>query len=206
MYTCAHCTVHACEQGSHENLPKNCPMNDTENMEQIRQSYMEPETNRFFLTSALLEAEGYCEWPRLRETVEFCKKMGYERVGMAFCGGLKNEAKIVADVFRKHGINLYTVMCKTGGHDKTEVGMTDQHKVHPGEFEPMCNPIAQAELLNQQNTEFNVVLGLCVGHDSLFIKNSRAMCTVLVVKDRVLGNNPCAAIYTAHSYARKRLE
>ena len=97
------------------------------------------------------------------------------------------------------------MICKTGGYDKTEVGMTDRHKTRPGEFEPMCNPIAQAELLNGQNTEFNIVLGLCVGHDSLFMKHSNALCTVLVVKDRVLGHNPCAALYTAEFYGRKRL-
>ena len=205
MYTCANCSVHVCEREDHGNLPKNCPMNDMVNLEKIRQSYLEPETNRFFLNAALVEAEGYCEWPRLRETIEFCKKMGYKRVGMAFCGGLKNEAKIAADLFRKHGINLITVICKTGGYDKTEVGMTDRHKTRPGEFEPMCNPIAQAELLNGQNTEFNIVLGLCVGHDSLFMKHSNALCTVLVVKDRVLGHNPCAALYTAEFYGRKRL-
>ena len=95
MYTCAHCTVHACEQGKREDLPKNCPMNDMENMSGILNSYIEPETNNFTLTAASVESEGYRNWPRLKETIEFCKRMGYERVGMAFCGGLKQEAKIV---------------------------------------------------------------------------------------------------------------
>lgn len=206
MYTCAHCTVHGCERHEFEDLPKNCPMLDRANLDQILEDYKEPKTNEFTITAASIEAEGYCKWPRLKETIEFCKRMGYERVGMAFCGGLKNEAKIAADIFRKHGINLITVMCKVGGYDKGEVGMTDKEKVRPGGFEPMCNPIAQAKLLNAQNTQFNIVFGLCVGHDSLFMKNSEAMCTALVVKDRALGNNPCAAIYTAHSYMRNRLE
>ncbi|MEZ4527485.1 MAG: DUF1847 domain-containing protein [Desulfobacterales bacterium] len=45
----------------------------------------------------------------------------------------------------------------------------------------------QAMVLNQESTELNVMLGLCVGHDSLFLKYAKALCTVLVVKDRVLG-------------------
>ena len=67
----------------------------------------------------------------------------------------------------------------------------------------MCNPLLQAEVLNQEKTEFNVVLGLCVGHDSLFLKKSDALCTVLAAKDRVTGHNPLAALYTLHSYYQK---
>jgi len=59
----------------------------------------------------------------------------------------------------------------------------------------MCNPIAQAQILNEQLTDFNIVVGLCVGHDSLFFKHSEAPVTVLVAKDRVLGHNPAAALY-----------
>ena len=34
----------------------------------------------------------------------------------------------------------------------------------------MCNPILQAEKLNEQQTDVNIVMGLCVGHDSLFLQ------------------------------------
>jgi uncharacterized metal-binding protein len=47
------------------------------------------------------------------------------------------------------------------------------------------------------------VIGLCVGHDSLFFMHSKAPATVLVAKDRVLGHNPVAALYTTHSYYRR---
>ena len=205
MYTCASCTVHGCERHEFEDLPKNCPMRDREKLDKILEDYRDPEIRNFSFTAASLEADGYGVWPRLRETVEMCKRMGYTKVGMAFCGGLKREAKVVEDVFRKHGINLTTVMCKVGGYDKNEIGMSDELKVRPGGFEPMCNPITQAKLLNEEGTEFNIVLGLCVGHDSLFMANSDAMCTTLVVKDRALGNNPCAAIYTAETYSKSKL-
>ena len=69
----------------------------------------------------------------------------------------------------------------------------------------MCNPILQARLLNEAHTDLNVVIGLCVGHDSLFYKYSDAYVTTLVTKDRVTGNNPAAALYTATSYYRKKL-
>ena len=69
----------------------------------------------------------------------------------------------------------------------------------------MCNPIGQAMFLNEAKTDFNIILGLCVGHDSLFIKYSEAPVTVFAVKDRVLGHNPLAAIYQAESYYKDKL-
>jgi len=62
--------------------------------------------------------------------------------------------------------------------------------------------VFQAFVLNDAETEFNIMLGLCVGHDSLFMRYSDAPCTVLAVKDRVTGHNPLAALYTLNSYYR----
>ena len=69
----------------------------------------------------------------------------------------------------------------------------------------MCNPIGQALFLNKEKTDLNILFGLCVGHDTLAIKHMEAPVTVLVVKDRVTGHNPIAAIYNAQSYFEKRL-
>ena len=96
-------------------------------------------------------------------------------------------------------------MCKTGAMPKETVGVTEEEKVRPGTFEVMCNPVAQAMLLNEQKTQFNVVIGLCVGHDSMFYKYSEAMCTTLVTKDRVLAHNPAGALYCAGSYFKTRV-
>ena len=106
------------------------------------------------------------------------------------------------------GPNSATIKRKrrlTGGADKTACGIPEEGKIHPDQFEPMCNPIAQAMLLNQQGTQFNIALGLCVGHDSMFYKYSDALVTTLVAKDRVLGHNPAAAIYCAEGYFRDRI-
>ena len=67
----------------------------------------------------------------------------------------------------------------------------------------MCNPILQAKMLNQAKTDLNVVVGLCVGHDSLFYKYSEAITTTMITKDRVLGHNPAAALYTAETYYKR---
>ena len=54
-------------------------------------------------------------------------------------------------------------------------------------------------------TDLNVIIGLCVGHDSLFIKYSKALVTTLITKDRVLGHNPAAALYTSGFYYKRLL-
>ena len=101
---------------------------------------------------------------------------------------------------------VVSVICKTGGLDKSRAGVPEECKLQPGQFEAMCNPIAQAELLNSQDTQFNICLGLCVGHDSLFYQYSKALVTTLVVKDRVLAHNPVGAIHYADTYFKDLLK
>ena len=205
MYTCAHCTVLACGEEHPEKLPKNCPMGKTELMESALETYALTENHSFYITASELEALGYCQWPRLKETILLCQKMGYSKVGLAFCRGLRKEAKIVDQLLRRAGLEVVSVICKTGGIDKTQVGIPAECKVSSDGFEPMCNPIAQAMLLNEQQSQFNIALGLCVGHDSMFYKYSDALVTTLVAKDRVTGHNPAAAIYCAEGYFKNRI-
>ena len=140
---------------------------------------------------------------RVEETMDFARRMGWRRLGIAHCVGLMQEARVAKDIFEAHGFEVFTVCCKTGSIDKETVGLKDEEKVRPGQFEVMCNPVGQAALLARSGTQFNVVIGLCVGQDSLFLAHSKAPATVLVVKDRVLGHNPVAALYTNHSYYRR---
>ncbi|OPY27009.1 MAG: hypothetical protein A4E27_00631 [Methanobacterium sp. PtaU1.Bin242] len=62
----------------------------------------------------------------------------------------------------------------------------------------MCNPLGQASFLNRENTDLNIIIGLCIGHDLLFTEHSKAPVTTLVVKDRVLAHNPLGAIYSKY--------
>lgn len=132
--------------------------------------------------------------------MEFSKKMGYKRFGIAFCGGLSHEAEILTKILENNQFEVASVMCKVGGVEKEFLGTDENLKINSKNYETMCNPIAQAKVLNEAKTDFNIMLGLCVGHDSLFMKYSEAMTTVFAVKDRLFGHNPLAAIYASHSY------
>ncbi|MEI3122048.1 MAG: DUF1847 domain-containing protein [Eubacteriales bacterium] len=189
MYTCASCTLRSCQKGGGD-LPRNCPMRDPEFFDRLLERYWSEENHDFFVTSAAIESAGYCRWPRLKEIVEFSRSMHYQKLGLAFCAALKKEAAVVERVLRNNGFQVVSVICKTGGLDKSRAGVPEECKLQPGQFEAMCNPIAQAELLNSQDTQFNICLGLCVGHDSLFYQYSKALVTTLVVKDRGAGPQP----------------
>ena len=130
----------------------------------------------------------------------FAKKINAKKIGIATCVGLLKESRILADILRGHGFEVYGVGCKAGTQKKTSVGIPECCE---GVGVNMCNPILQAKLLNKAKTDLNVVVGLCVGHDSLFYKYSEALTTTAVTKDRVLGHNPVAALYTADSYYSK---
>jgi len=140
---------------------------------------------------------------RIVEIYEFAAKMSYKRLGLAFCVGLAREAGIVTEILEEHGFEVVSVLCKAGRTSKDRIGITDEEKIYQGTDEAMCNPIFQAKLLNHAKTDFNVLMGLCVGHDSIFFKYAEAPTTVLAVKDRVTGHNPLAAIYLSDSYYRK---
>ncbi len=113
------------------------------------------------------------------------------------------EARTAAKIFRAHDLEVYGVGCKAGAVPKSNIGLSERCN---STGKNMCNPILQAKLLNGQKTDFNVVIGLCVGHDSLFFKYSEAPCTVLVAKDRVLAHNPVAALYQVNAYYGKLLK
>ena len=205
MYTCDSCAKQVCRTGDLTDAPLNCPCRELEKIEDIKKFYLERENMMLAHESALVESEGYCQQTRVEEIMAFAKKCGYKKLGIAFCVGLAKEAKIFANILRHNGFEVDSVACKSGSIPKEFIGITNEQQVRPCTYEPMCNPIGQAKFLSSAKTELNILLGLCVGHDSLFIKHSDAPVTVFAVKDRVLGHNPLAAIYLAEGYYKKKL-
>lgn len=203
-YICGLCKIHACINGDKEKMPKNCPGLD-QSQEDVKKLYTD-EDLLLAQKAALVEAEGYCQKTRIEETMDFARKCGFKNLGVAFCIGLKKEMAILHKILEANGFTVNSVVCKNGSVPKEELLLiNDQDKVRPGTCEMMCNPIGQAVFLNKAKTELNLIFGLCVGHDTLFIKHSEAPVTILVAKDRVLGHNPMAALYLAEGYYKKKL-
>jgi uncharacterized metal-binding protein len=171
--------------------------------QEARKEYQKPAISNIALNAARTEAAGYGVWTRLEEIMEFSRRAGFCKLGLAFCTGVREEAKRIAAVLQSNGFEVYSVICKTGSVPKEELGIIEEEKVHPGSYESMCNPIGQAMLLNAAGTDLNVIVCLCVGHDTLFIKYSDAPVTVLAAKDRALAHNPLGAVYASHYFQKK---
>lgn len=194
---------------------KGCPtLIDEGVLAEANKEYEVPAIREFARQASIQEAECYANRhqrpyirqptkTRIQEIGEFAQKMGYKRLGLAFCIGLLKEASIVEEILKAHGFEVVSVLCKAGRTLKEELEIKDEEQIFRGRDEAMCNPIYQAKLLNHEKTEFNILIGLCVGHDSLFFKYAEAPTTVLAAKDRVTGHNPLAAIYLSESYYRK---
>lgn len=149
--------------------------------------------------AALIEAKHYMKVTRLEELIIFVKEMEYDRLGLAFCIGLEDEARKVHEILDKD-FEVHSVCCKVCGRDKEEHSL---EKLYGEGFEAVCNPIAQALVLNHEDTDLNIILGLCMGHDILFTEHSEAPVTTLAVKDRMLAHNPLGAIYSKYYLEKK---
>ncbi len=189
-------------------FPADCPTcNDKDSIDKTLSMYKEDkDIQRIYQAAAKVESRGYCRWTRVQEALEFSKYYNARKIGIASCVGLMGETALMVKLFEKRGFEVLSACCKIGSFDKSEAGIAEQDKIRPGKFEAICNPIAQAQLCNKNETDLNFIMGLCIGHDSLFIKHSKAPVSYIVVKDRVTGHNPAAVFLTASTYYRKLFE
>jgi uncharacterized metal-binding protein len=108
---------------------------------------------------------------------------------------MKNEMDVITRFFKHEGLDTVCAGCQIGS-----VTAGERKVPHVKEnTNSTCNPIAQAEILNSEETELNFIVGLCMGHDILFTRYSRAPVSTLIVKDRMMANNPAGALYGWHA-------
>ncbi|BDZ71856.1 DUF1847 domain-containing protein [Methanobacterium petrolearium] len=180
---CASCQKKDCYNG------KDC----LDIKEEVKKLYKEHEID-VLKKSTAIESRYYMEKTRIEEIIIFSKMMKYKKIGLAFCVGLEEEANILHSIFKKH-FKVYSVCCKVCGINKKDFQL---EKIDNERRESMCNPIGQATVLNEKDTDLNIIIGLCIGHDILFTEHSQAPVTTLAVKDRVLAHNPLGAIYSKY--------
>jgi uncharacterized metal-binding protein len=193
-----------------DKAPAFCPMKvSPEIIEKALSEYDSPEIAEFARQASIQESECYerlpdglrTKDPRIFELIEFAKKCGYKKLGIAFCNGLTSEARTLTDILQNKGFEVISVRCKIGAIPKEQIGLKPEEKIRgPENWESMCNPITQAEILNSAGIDLAIMLGICIGHDTLFFRYCRVPVTVIAVKDRVTGHNPLAALYQSSSY------
>jgi uncharacterized metal-binding protein len=107
--------------------PKGCPtLSLAEILSKARDKYDGKDINLLAVQASAQEAACYANRgsepgyvlqptkPRIQEIWEFAHRMGYSKVGLAFCVGLQNEAGITAPILEKHGLEVVSVICKVG--------------------------------------------------------------------------------------------
>jgi uncharacterized metal-binding protein len=215
LVNCAKCSRRVCSSAESDKGPDNCPSKiRAEAIRKATKKCTGPENLMLAYNASKQEASGYTKLPhapevvspsksRVEEIMEFAERMHYKRLGVAYCVGVQYEAGLLVPILENRGFEVVSVCCKCGSVPKEELGFEEWEKISPGTFEPMCHPLAQAAILNSYKTELNIMVCLCVGHDSLFLKNSEAPCTVLAAKDRVFGHAPLLALYLSRSYHRR---
>ena len=124
---------------------------------------------------------------RVEEIKNYARMSGIKRIGIANCISMQKEVEalkqMLGDEFEVHSID-----CKVG-RVPSSVFSAEAKGVS-------CNPSAQAEYLHENNTELNISMGLCVGHDMVFTSKSKVPVTTLIVKDREHKHNPMETFLT----------
>ncbi len=213
--TCHNCnSLNFCIRGKPNKNIENCPMIVSPEIEDKAFNHYKTDEviKKTTKMASIVEASGYINWPRLKDTIEFATRMGYKKIGLAFCVGLRREAKKTAEILDKYSFEVCSVCCKNGAIKKIDLEVPEEYTVFSKTGYPLgfvsCNPVAQALLLNKANTEMNLIIGLCVGHDITFTQLSNAPVSTLIAKDRSNPHNPAAVLYTSYgdSYFTKDLK
>jgi uncharacterized metal-binding protein len=128
--------------------------------------------------SAWLESD-HVKRTKLEEIAIYAKRLGYKKIGIAFCIEYEREARLVYDILSRY-FEMFSVCCKVCSFEKASLGIKKSEGL---EFEAICNPIGQALLLNDDLTDLNIMLGLKTGYDILFVKHSDAPSITLPIEE-----------------------
>lgn len=162
---CALCRIKECTRGKNCSVIKSGLEYTGDNLKSIQ-------------TSAWLESDNV-KRTKLEEIAIYAKRLGYTKIGVAFCIEYEREARLVYDILSRY-FEVFSVCCKVCSFEKASLGIKKSENL---EFEAVCNPIGQALLLNDDLTNLNIILGLKTGYDILFAKYSEAPSIALPVEE-----------------------
>jgi len=194
------CTKQGCWRGKNLDIHSYCQANNyLKEIEKSKEDYGKPENVHIYEAACIVGAAKDGFRPRVEEALHFSKQLKLTKIGFATCTALEYDMEVLEQLFIQEGFRVVCVACQIG-----RVSAEDRDLPHLNEYvNSVCNPIAQAQILNSAGTELNFIVGLCLGHDILFTQHSKVPVSTLIVKDRMTGNNPSAALHGWH--ARRKL-
>ncbi|HJN86025.1 MAG: DUF1847 domain-containing protein [Dehalococcoidia bacterium] len=171
------------------------PMVEPGTLQEAARDPSGPAADRLEELATQVVQDGDGRWCRVEELLEFAGRAGAKTLGLVFCSGFREEAKVLNRLLGINGFKTLSIQCKAGAVPKEEMGILDSQKVRPGNKEMMCNPLAQAVVMNRSGADLNILLGQCAGHDAGTIATTEALAVSLAVKDRVLAHNTVVELY-----------
>jgi uncharacterized metal-binding protein len=194
-YGCRTCRTRAAFVGPPARMPADCPTLIRADLATDVSGYLSDERQALMQAAdaAPVTGDGRLR-NRVEELVFFARARGMRRIGVAFCVSMLKEAQALSRILESEGLRADLACCRAGAVDPVEIGLP---RAHPERFSAICNPVAQARLLDAQGADLIVQMGLCIGHDLILQQEARAPVTTLVVKDRVLDHQPIRALRAA---------
>jgi len=113
---------------------------------------------------------------RIQELIDFAKLSNYKKIGIANCMSMQKYADKLKTILEENDFEVFAINCKNSGLTYSNLFDDDTKGLS-------CDPASQAQYLNESKTDFNINVGLCLGHGLVFSKYSTAPNTTLVVKD-----------------------
>lgn len=190
------CEKQGCWHGTEQGIPSYCQANNhIKEIDRAKNEYKTPDVIDIYKAACVVGARKDGLRPRIEEALDFAKELKLSRIGFASCTALAYELRLIMKLFKENGFAVFCVGCQIGRVTAEDRGIPEFGKY----VNSTCNPIAQAEILNSEGTQLNFILGLCIGHDILFNRYSSAPVSTLIVKDRLMGNNPVAVLHGWHA-------
>ena len=117
---------------------------------------------------------------RLQELITFAKASNFHKIGVANCKAVQPYADKLIEHLKDAGFEVFSINCKDSGLNGNCI--CDEMSG------PSCDPLSQAQFLNNSKTDLNINIGLCLGHGLIFSKHSNAPVTTFLVKDFATGH------------------
>jgi len=179
---CASCFEQLCVGGGHQEKDF-CPMHvHPEIFDDADKVYRrDRETKLMAKNAAIMESRGYILWPRLKDIIEFSKRMKYDKMAILFCPDLWKEAKKTRTILSENGFTVASRVC----------GIGKSNPQPPDEFMSEVNEFSPDIVINT---------GLCVPFEAQVLRLSKVPVSTFIARDKKLNNYPASAVYSSDKW------
>ncbi|MCP4749616.1 MAG: DUF1847 domain-containing protein, partial [Proteobacteria bacterium] len=125
---CGYCPKKTCFKGDLTKIPKFCPTNiKPEILERSKEVLKDPE-NLKMAQDVARTWKDYGKLTRIEETVLYAQLRGYQKIGLAFCVGLSQEAELFANILFNEGFDVVSASCSCAALSSEDIELPEEDK------------------------------------------------------------------------------